>query len=173
VYGFCFGKDMSSRQQFNIESAKDAVKKYLSTRPRDISQCQFCGKLLSKLLDMVVVYRSTHNLGLFRTSLETLHASVPLGHWFRRVGIQIQKRCFDVGSSSYSPVVLLLSLFSPALSFDNEGDSLCVLGAVCELVMSIIVSRRSGGDVDLSPILPSTKGHALLAATCDAGPFLM
>jgi hypothetical protein len=89
------------------------------------------------------------------------------------VGIQIQKRCFDVGSSSYSPVVLLLSLFSPALSFDNEGDSLCVLGAVCELVMSIIVSRRSGGDVDLSPILPSTKGHALLAATCDAGPFLM
>jgi len=41
------------------------------------------------------------------------------------------------------------------------------------LVMSIIVSRRSGGDVDLSPILPSTKGHALLAAMWDAGPFLM
>jgi len=164
---------MSARQQVNIESAKDAVNKYLSTRPREISECLFCSNLLSKLLDMVVVYRSTHNLGLFRTSLEALHATVPVGHWFRRLGIQIQKCCFDVGSSSYSPVVLLLSLFSPALSFDNEGDSLCVLGAVCELVMSIIVSRRSGGDVDLSPILPSTKGHALLVVMCDAGPFFM
>jgi len=73
----------------------------------------------------------------------------------------------------YSPVMLLLSLISPALSFDNEGDSLCVMGAICELVMSIIVSRRSDCDVDLSSISPLTKGHAILAVTCDTGPFFM
>jgi len=117
VFGICFGKDMSARQHANTKRAKDVVKMYLSTRPRDISECQFCSKLLTK----VVVYLSTHNLEVFRTSLEALHTTVSVGHWFHRLGIQIQKCFFDVGSSSYSPVVLLLSLFSPALSLVLGG----------------------------------------------------
>ena len=76
-----------------------------------------------------------------------------------------------VADAPYSPVVLFLTLVSQALSFEIEGDSLRVLGSIFELTKSFIVGRRSGGDVDFSTILPSTKGSVLRIMKCDTGLF--
>jgi len=108
---------------------------------------------------------------LSKRRLDALHATVPEHHWFRRLNIQSQKFNFVVADTPYSPVVLFLTLVSQALSFEIEGDSLRVLGAVFELTKSFIVGRRSGGDVDFSAILPSIKGSVLRIMKCDIGLF--
>jgi len=110
---------------------------------------------MKELLDMVVEYRSSNDLLLFKRRLDALHATVPEHHWFRRLNIQSQKINFVVADASYSPFTMFLTLVSQALSFEIEGDSLRVPGAVFEYTKFLIVGRRSGGDVEVQTILCS------------------
>jgi len=60
---------MSDHDAANILLVKEAVRKYLSTRPRDLSDCAFGGNLLKKLLDMVVEYRSSNDVHVLKIKL--------------------------------------------------------------------------------------------------------
>jgi len=67
---------MSDHDAANILLVKEAVPKYPSTRPRDLSDCAFGGNLLKELLDMVVKYRLSNDSLLFKRRLDALHATV-------------------------------------------------------------------------------------------------
>ena len=58
---------MSEHDAANILLVKEAVRKYLSIRPGDPSDCAFGSKLVKKFWDMVVEYRSSNDALVVQT----------------------------------------------------------------------------------------------------------